>query len=96
MSLEFGKPAPKEVLARCGLEAGSTGFKVRRAETNPCLILFGKGPEKAVCRECRFFNRIPPKSCDQRTDTKGPEHRSMWPACGLFQATKPAVSGESK
>lgn len=59
-------------------------------KTNPCLLVFGPGPEGKQCRTCvhlRHYQqaaswykcRLRPKS--------GPagDHRVRWPACGKYE-----------
>lgn len=60
---------------------------------NPCIALYGRGPEGAICGECvhlkrvRYHTRQYPK-CGLRTETHGAgtDHRVKWPTCGRFEA----------
>lgn len=62
-----------------------------RLSMNPCVRLYGPGPEGVKCKECRLFIRKGGHSktyfkCELRGDTNGPgtDHRANWPACGRF------------
>ena len=59
---------------------------------NPCLVVYGPGPEGAKCKTCvhcryplhqsgRFWK------CDLRRLTHGraTDHRVTWPACGKYE-----------
>lgn len=59
---------------------------------NPCINLYGKGPEGKQCGDCEHLIRdhhhgaIYPK-CELRKLTRGPgsDHRVRWPTCGKFE-----------
>lgn len=60
---------------------------------NPCVRLYGMGPENTRCKECRLLRRKGGHAktyfkCELRGDTNGPatDHRANWPACGRFVA----------
>lgn len=67
-------------------------------KTNPCVRLFGEGPEGRKCKECALLTA----HAFQRTFYKcslrvpgGPatDHRVNWPACAKFEArTFPAAA----
>src|SRR5690606_18232630 len=58
---------------------------------NPCIAVFGQGPEGARCKTCehlyvkqyagRYFK------CDLRRNSNGPatDHKANWPACGKYK-----------
>lgn len=60
---------------------------------NPCLALYGNGPDGAICRycvHCRYraqSNRVRYWKCDLRKLTHGAatDHRVGWPACGRYE-----------
>jgi hypothetical protein len=64
--------------------------KGKKNPENPCLQVFGPGPEGAKCKTCvhlryhetarRYYK------CDQRAITRGAatDHKVNWPACGKF------------
>jgi hypothetical protein len=60
-------------------------------EPNPCVRAFGKGPEGAICKQCKhlFRKRISKTyiKCDLRTYTNGPgsDHKARWHACSKFE-----------
>jgi hypothetical protein len=62
---------------------------------NPCVALFGTGPDGMLCRQCDclFEHRAGRKffKCQRRTFTCGPgsDHRANWPACGKFTPKPP-------
>lgn len=57
---------------------------------NPCLKLYGLGPEGARCGTCKHLVRFRRGGtwykCDLRTMTHGAntDHRVRWPACGRY------------
>jgi hypothetical protein len=68
----------------------------RQAKTpealNPCVRLFGRGPDGTICKTCRhLFSHRPGKKrfykCDLRECTNGPgsDHRVRWPACAKYE-----------
>ncbi len=76
LKLEFGKPIPKELLKK---------------HANPCLRVYGKGPEGKTCKRCQHLFAVEHGhryyKCDLRKLTKGPgsDHRVRWPACGRYE-----------
>lgn len=59
-------------------------------KANPCVRIFGPGPEGVKCKDCahlwrKRFSRTYYK-CDLRGNTNGPgtDHRVNWPACSQF------------
>jgi hypothetical protein len=77
----FGQIVQPEVK----LKNKSGGFII-----NPCIAVFGKGPEKTRCKSCVHFIRKQYRGtyfkCKFRGDTNGPgtDHRANWPTCGRF------------
>lgn len=61
---------------------------------NPCLRLYGLGPEGDHCKTCtHLFVRSRAGTyykCDLRTITDGAatDHRAGWPTCGRYQRRK--------
>lgn len=56
---------------------------------NPCVGLFGKGPEGVTCKRCtHIYHNGRYLKCDFRTHTNGPgsDHKAGWPACAKFEA----------
>ena len=63
---------------------------------NPCIALYGKGPEDKKCGECALLVGIAHSrtfyKCRLRKNTNGPasDHKRKYPACGRFeQRTEP-------
>ena len=62
-------------------------------EPNPCVHLFGRGPEGAVCKTCSHLTTSNVRSrrtfykCDQRRMSHGAatDHRVRWRACGRYE-----------
>jgi len=58
---------------------------------NPCLALYGQGPDGKRCKDCAFLVGIVHSrtfyKCLQRTISNGPatDHRQRWPACARFE-----------
>lgn len=68
-------------------------FRLPPSNPNPCVGLYGKGPEGKRCKHCRLltghrFSRTYYK-CQLRGDTHGPatDHRVNWDACSKFIET---------
>lgn len=57
---------------------------------NPCIALFGPGPDGACCRDCSHMRGVHMSKtywkCDLRRNTHGSatDHRRSWPACARF------------
>lgn len=63
--------------------------------SNPCLVIFGPGPDGARCGTCVHLQAHKQSAtwykCAQRgTPTHGPktDHRVRWPACGRYEARR--------
>ena len=61
---------------------------------NPCLALYGVGPENALCGSCTHCRYRPQRNptvrywkCDLRTLTNGraTDHKVRWQACGRYE-----------
>ena len=58
--------------------------------SNPCVKLYGPGPDGMRCKECKLlFRHTMSKTyfkCDLRGFTRGEgtDHKANWPACGRF------------
>ena len=60
---------------------------------NPCVRMFGRGPEGSICKICKHLDYHQPGNkrfykCYLRPFTRGPgsDHRVRWPACAKFEA----------
>ena len=67
------------------------GFGPTSTEPNPCVRLWGPGPEGTKCRTCahliaRRWARIYYK-CDMRRMSRceATDHRVLWRACGKYE-----------
>ena len=72
-------------------KAGVEGTISGNCTANPCVRLYGPGPENTACKQCRLFLRKEGYSktyfkCELRGNTNGPgtDHRANWPACARF------------
>lgn len=63
-----------------------------RPKVNPCIAVFGPGPDGVKCGSCRFHyfkllaNKYP--KCEKRgkeTGSAKTDHSSRYPACGIYQ-----------
>jgi hypothetical protein len=73
---------------RGGREAGGGGMK----KPNPCISVYGPGPDGARCKTCAHLDGHPGAGriywkCLLRTYSHGPatDHRVNWPACGKYE-----------
>lgn len=73
-----------------GMDTPETARQAAR-KTNPCLRVYGSGPDGAICKLCRHliakkFDKTYYK-CALRANTNGPatDHRVRWPACGRYE-----------
>lgn len=75
--------------ASAASKAGYMPLVMGKGKINPCLALYGKGPEGKRCKECKLCYQHHGKyfKCELRGFTRGPgtDHRANWPACGKFQ-----------
>lgn len=86
---EIIKAATPPYEPRCVLKV----IDVRKAieGVNPCLALYGYGPDGKECRECSHMRYVQYSKkywkCDLRENTHGAatDHRRRWPACGRFE-----------
>jgi hypothetical protein len=80
--LWFQNAAEKAGFAPSGLAGEFTA--------NPCVRLYGPGPENTRCKDCRqfFWHKMNRRyfKCALRGCTHGPatDHRANWPACKRF------------
>lgn len=62
-------------------------------EPNPCVRLFGPGPDGETCRHCAHLLRKRMSKtylkCALRQNTSGPatDHKAKWNACTRFEKT---------
>jgi hypothetical protein len=69
-------------------------------DPNPCVRLWGLGPEGTKCKTCvhlvvrQFANRY--FKCRKRKMTSGPgtDHRVGWNACGLYEPKEKDDGGD--
>lgn len=67
-----------------------TLYGPRKRSVNPCVELYGAGPEGERCKHCTHLYVKQYSSnyykCDLRRNSNGPatDHRANWPACGRF------------
>ena len=60
-------------------------------QPNPCVALYGPGPDGAKCRDCALLAGIRHDTtwykCRLRKNTHGAatDHKVRWPACGRFE-----------
>lgn len=97
--LEFGKPIPEELLREISLHYQSRGpsCKIRKSyakrdRMNPCIRIYGAGPEGQTCKGCvhlfaRGGNKVFHKCALRGQPTSGPatDHYVTWPACARFE-----------
>ena len=70
-------------------------------KTNPCIALYGAGPEDTTCKDCihlRYPHNYPTRhwKCDLRKLTHGTatDHKVNWPACARYEKrTEPYHGG---
>jgi len=68
--------------------------QTKRPRVNPCVRLFGPGPEGAICKSCRHLRSHWTArrfyKCELRTFSHGPatDHKVSWPACGRYEPKK--------
>lgn len=66
----------------------------RHGHVNPCIRLYGVGPEGVKCKTCKhlFAHTMGKRwyKCDLRNFTHGPgsDHRVNWPACARYEERK--------
>lgn len=67
----------------------------REKHVNPCVDLYGRGPEDTYCRTCMYLLRLDYHNqvylkCEQRKITHGvgTDHRAKWPACAHYEEEK--------
>jgi len=71
---------------RAGFEGNISG----NVTANPCVRVYGPGPENEICKHCRLlYPHHMAKTyykCELREFTHGPgtDHRVNWPACARF------------
>lgn len=62
---------------------------------NPCIQVYGFGPDGKTCKACvHFYRKKYSKTylkCDLRRNSNGPatDHRAGWAACGKYEEAKP-------
>ena len=66
----------------------------QKIKGNPCLALYGQGPEGKTCKGCvHLVYRGARRSylkCDllKITHGAGTDHKASWPACGKYEEKK--------
>jgi len=83
-------PQAQQWFEQAALKLGLQEIVGGDGKSNPCVRLYGPGPDGAKCKECRLLI-VNQKSkryfkCELRGFTNGPatDHRANWPACGRF------------
>jgi len=67
------------------------GVDIPPLNPNEMVRIFGKGPQGAKCRTCKYLKRKTRGrtyfKCQYRSDTNGPgtDHRAGWDACALYK-----------
>lgn len=64
---------------------------VGKFKTNPCIDVYGPGPEGKLCKYCsrlirkQYANTY--RKCGLRKNTNGPgtDHKATWPACKKYE-----------
>lgn len=63
------------------------------AKANPCLVVYGPGPEGTTCKSCVHLYAQRGVAghylkCELRRNTRGPgtDHRAGWPSCAKYEA----------
>lgn len=89
--LDFAPPGDPRDLERVRNGKGRWGAY----RTNPCLRLYGEGPEGKRCGSCSHLRANVLANtyykCDLREISGGPltDHRVRWPACGRYEEAPP-------
>jgi hypothetical protein len=67
-------------------------LKTKDKDVNPCVQIYGSGPDGVTCKTCSHLFRHKPGNkvflkCDIRDFTrgKGTDHKAGWPACGKYE-----------
>lgn len=84
------KQALKEVKETLPLEVQAE--EARKRGNNPCVVLFGPGPEGQKCKTCAhldrdYYHNKTYLKCDNRNLTRGPgsDHKAHWSACAKYE-----------
>jgi hypothetical protein len=84
----YGSLISQEELDRITPKASEPGY----VDPNPCVKLFGKGPEGKTCKGCKHLTRMlyghTVLKCDERTDLthgKATDQKAGWNACNRFE-----------
>ena len=76
------------------LDWNNQPIAVKPKSTNPCVDLYGPGPEAQACKGCvhlRYAIERNPNArhwkCDLRKLTHGPatDHKVNWPSCSKYE-----------
>lgn len=96
----FGQPVPKAILTRHGIKRITTHNRKSYAmkhNRNPCLNMYGNGPEGQTCKGCVHLYATGTRSekrflkCKMRgpaTGGPGTDHYAGWPACAKYEEAK--------
>lgn len=89
----FGKDVPAWILEKHGAMYTDSRLVNSRPTGNPCVAVFGLGPDGVTCKGCSHLQRRGGGSrtflkCDLRPRTRGlgTDHRAGWPACRHYAA----------
>jgi len=91
----FDLPEPYSQLPWVG-ETAPKREEPKRDE-NPCIALYGPGPEGKRCKDCLWIAGICKSKtyykCKLRENTHGKatDHKLRWPACGRFEERSKAI-----
>jgi len=73
-------------------------LKAVKLKENPCVALYGSGPEGALCKGCHHLRNVDYHGkvyhkCELRKATHGraTDHRPRWPVCARYE---PDPAGE--
>jgi len=73
-------------------DVGPPELKTVSRKVNPCVHLYGRGPERKTCKTCKHLYAQGGTSkrylkCDLRRSTRGPatDHYAGWDACARYE-----------
>ena len=84
-------------LAKHGYRVYDGALVKTKPKGNPCIPVFGKGPEGKICKHCTHLHRKRYSKtyikCGLRPNTNGPgtDHKAGWEACGKYEEKPPST-----